>query len=297
MFDVIDLNFQGQAQIIASYVFVGPDGAALVETGPGSTLPQLEAGLDRLGLKWEDIRDVLLTHIHLDHAGAAGWIARRAGARVHVHHIGAPHLADPSRLLASARRIYGHLMDPLWGEFLPVPAEQLHILHDDDVIEAAGRRFIALDTPGHAYHHMAYLVDGACFTGDVAGVCLPGFQHIRLPTPPPEIDLPAWKESIARLRQLRPDRLLLTHFGSVASDAAAHLEGVETKLNEVADFIYRRWQAGAPQAALVEEYTEWVAAQAAAEGCDPATVHRYEVVVPSFMEIPGLVRYFTKAAG
>jgi glyoxylase-like metal-dependent hydrolase (beta-lactamase superfamily II) len=297
MFDAIDLHFQGQPQVIASYVVRGPGGAALVETGPGSTLPQLEAGLQQLGLSWDDITDLLLTHIHLDHAGAAGWIARRSGARVHVHHIGAPHLADPSRLLASAQRIYGDLMGPLWGEFLAVPAEQLHVLHDNDVIEAAGRRFIALDTPGHAYHHMAYLLDGLCFSGDVAGVCLPGFRHIRLPTPPPEFDLPAWKASLARLRELRPDRLLLTHFGPVAAATQVHLQGVEARLDEVMAFIYGRWQAGAALAEMVRDYADWVAQQAAAEGCDPATVQRYEVVVPSFMEIPGLVRYFGKAAG
>lgn len=297
MVDVIDLGFQGQAEVIASYVVRGPGGAALVETGPGSTLPQLEAGLARLGLGWEDIGDVLLTHIHLDHAGAAGWIARRSGARVHVHHLGAPHLADPSRLLASAQRIYGDLMAPLWGEFLAVPAEQLHILHDNDVIEAAGRRFLALDTPGHAYHHMAYLGDGLCFTGDVAGVCLPGFRHIRLPTPPPEFDLPAWKASLARLKALKPDRLLLTHFGPVAAEVQAHLQGVEARLDEVTAFIAGRWRVGATQAEMVRDYADWVAQQAAAEGCDPATVHRYEVVVPSFMEITGLVRYLTKAAG
>lgn len=296
MFEIIDLHFQGQPQVIAAYVFRGPGGAVLIETGPGSTLPQLEAGLTRFGLGWEDIGDILLTHIHLDHAGAAGWIARRSGARVHVHHLGAPHLADPSRLLASAQRIYGEMMAPLWGEFLAVPAGQLHILHDNDVVEAAGRRFVALDTPGHAYHHMAYLSEGLCFSGDVAGVCLPGCAHTRLPTPPPEFDLPAWKTSLARLRRLRPDQLLLTHFGPVAADAQAHLRGVEARLDEVTDFIYGRWQAGATETEMVEDYVGWMAELATAEGCDPATVRRYEVAVPLFMAIPGLVRYFTKTA-
>lgn len=297
MFDAIDLHFQGQPEIIASYVVRGPSGVALVETGPGSTLPQLESGLRRLGLEWGDVTDVLVTHIHLDHAGAAGRIALETGARVHVHHVGAPHLLDPSRLLASAQRIYGHLMEPLWGEFLPVPADHLHILHDNDVIEAAGLRFVALDTPGHAYHHMAYLLDGVCFTGDIAAVRLPGYRHIRLPTPPPDIDLPAWHASLARLKALKPDRLLLTHFGEVTDDVVAHLDGVAANLEAVADFVHRRWQAGAITDALVAAYTEWVAAQAAVEGCDPAAVHRYEVVVPSFMEVPGLIRYFTKAVG
>lgn len=296
MFDTIDLHFQGQPEIIASYVVHGPDGVVLVETGPGSTLPQLLSGLKQLGVEWGDITDVLVTHIHLDHAGAVGRVARETGARVHVHSIGAPHLLDPSRLLASAQRIYGDLMQPLWGEFLPVPESQLHVLYDNDMIDAAGLRFLALDTPGHAYHHMAYLLDGVCFTGDIAAVRLPGHRHIRLPTPPPDIDLPAWHASLARLQALKPDRLFLTHFGAVTEDICGHLEGVAANLETVAGFVRERWQAGQTPEALIRDYTDWVAAQAIADGCDLATANRYEVVVPSFMEIPGLLRYFKKAA-
>ncbi|RME85847.1 MAG: MBL fold metallo-hydrolase, partial [Caldilineae bacterium] len=190
MFDIIDLYFQGEPQLIASYVIRGPKGVVLVETGPGSTVERLLAELAAMGIPRQQVTDILLTHIHLDHAGAAGRLARETGATVHVHHVGAPHMADPTRLLASAGRIYGDLMEPLWGEFLPVPREQLHALEDNEVVEAAGLRFTALDTPGHAYHHMAYLLDGLCFTGDVAATRLPGSAHIRLPVPPPEIHIP-----------------------------------------------------------------------------------------------------------
>ncbi len=173
MIEVIDLNFQGQPAIIASYVLRGPRGVALIETGPASTYPALKAGLAALGIELAQVTDILVTHIHLDHSGAAGWLAQESGATVHVHSVGAPHLADPGKLLASARRIYGDAMDNLWGETRPAPAGQVHALADGDVIDAAGLRVTAVDTPGHAWHHMAYLLDGLCWTGDVAAVRFP----------------------------------------------------------------------------------------------------------------------------
>lgn len=294
MYEIIDLYFQGQPEIIASYVLRGPTGVALIETGPGSTIDNLWGGLEYLGIEPGEITDILVTHIHLDHAGAAGELASETGARVHVHHVGAPHLADPSRLLRSAKRIYGDLMDPLWGETLPVPADQIRVLQDGDIIEAAGLRIQALDTPGHAYHHMAYLLDGLCFTGDVAAVRLPGYDHIRLPTPPPEIDVPAWLASLDRLRELRPDRLLPTHFGPVDGDPLRHLDGVATNLNAYVDFVRPRWQKGESAEEMTADLQQWVAAQAVADGCDPDAVHRYEVVVPSYMQASGLVRYLKK---
>lgn len=294
MYDLIDLNFQGHSQAIAGYVVRGPAGVALIETGPGSTLPTLWAGLATLGVAAREITDILVTHIHLDHAGAAGRLARETGARVHVHHIGAPHLLAPSKLLASAQRIYGPLMQPLWGEFLAVPAGQLRALHDGEVVEAAGLRFTALDTPGHAYHHMAYLLDGLCFTGDVAGVRLPGHAHIRLPVPPPEIDLPAWRASLARLRDCRPDRLLLTHFGAVSGPAAAHLDGVAAQLDAYAAFFRPRWQAGETAEMITPHFQRWVAEQAATADGDPAAAARYETAVPGYMQAAGMLRYFQK---
>lgn len=294
MYDLIDLNFQGQFQTIASYAVRGPGGVALVETGPGSTLPALWAGLHARGIAAGEITDILVTHIHLDHAGAAGRLALETGATVHVHHIGAPHLADPAKLLASANRIYGDLMDVLWGEFLPAPAAQLHALHDGDVIAAAGLRFTALDTPGHAYHHMAYLLDGLCFAGDVAAVRLPGSSHIRLPVPPPEIDLPAWQASLARLRALRPDQLLLTHFGAAGGDPLVHLAGVSAQLDAYTAFFRSRWQAGETAATITPHFQRWIAALAAADGCDAATAARYETTVPAYMQAEGMLRYFRK---
>ena len=294
MYEIIDVHFQGQPEIIASYVLRGPDGVALIETGPASSLPALLNGLAELGIEVGDISDILVTHIHLDHAGAAGWLAQASGASVHVHEVGAPHLADPSRLLTSAQRIYGDKMDALWGETLPVPSDQVHALQDGDVIRAAGFEIKAIDTPGHAYHHMAYWLEGICFCGDVAAVRLPGYRHIRLPTPPPEINPPLWRQSLARLRDLHPDQLLLTHFGLVEDDPQSHLQAVEAGLDAYIDFFRPRWQIGEAVEAMSDDFEVWAAERAAADGCDPDTIERYEAAVPSYMQAGGFVRFFTK---
>ena len=291
MLQTIDLRFQDQPRIIASYALRGPSGVALVETGPASTYANLKAGLQALDINLSQVSDILVTHIHLDHAGAAGWLARESGATVHVHAVGAPHLADPTRLLASAARIYGDQMGPLWGETVAVPAGQVHALQHGDVIEAAGLRLQGVDTPGHARHHMAYLLDGLCFTGDVAGVRLPGQTHVRLPTPPPEIDLPAWRASVAHLRASNPDQLLPTHFGPVDADSQTHLQVVDANLLAVADFVRQRRQAGQAPEVIIPAYEDWVARWAVADGADEDAAVRYEVIVPSDMCVNGLLRY------
>lgn len=297
MYDLIDLNFQGFPAIIASYVLRGPSGVAVIETGPASTYPALKAGLAGLGIEPGQVTDILVTHIHLDHAGAAGWLARETGATVHVHTVGASHLAEPAKLLASAKRIYGDAMDRLWGETIATPPRQVHALADGDVIDAAGLRITAVDTPGHAWHHMAYLLEGQCFTGDVAAVRLPGYRHVRVPTPPPEIDLTVWRRSLARLAGLRPDRLLPTHFGPAESDTLAHLQAVEEQLAAAADFVHERWQAGQPSETIIDAYKPWIAQRALTDDVDADSVARYEAIVPSEMCVQGLARYFQKQAG
>ncbi len=170
---IIDTQFQGMSQVTAVYLLVGPEGPVLIETGPGSTLPAVLHGLAKHGYSPADIRHVLVTHIHLDHAGAAGWWAQQ-GAQIYVHHLGGPHLVDPRRLIQSATRIYGEMMDTLWGEIVPAPADRVTTLYDGDTVSAGGLIFTALDTPGHANHHHSYLLetpDGRiAFTGDAAGV-------------------------------------------------------------------------------------------------------------------------------
>src|SRR5690606_40448063 len=176
----LDLNFQNLSHAIAAYLIEGPEGYLLIETGPMSTLPALQARLAEHGLSAGDIGDVVVTHIHLDHAGAAGWWAQQ-GARVYVHPMGAPHLVDPARLWASAGRIYGEAMESLWGSVVPAPPEQVRVVRDGQQITAAGVTLTAIDTPGHAGHHHTYRLGDVGFTGDAAGVRVPGSEWVSLP--------------------------------------------------------------------------------------------------------------------
>ena len=197
----LDLNFQGQPQAIASYMLEHSDGVVLVETGPGSTLGALEAALKTYGYGFQNITHVLLTHIHLDHAGAAGYLASQ-GAQIYVHPMGAPHLLNPEKLIASATRIYGDLMETLWGEFLPVPAEKLTILQDNDEVLVGGLRFTgARIRPAMPSITMPICSKTLCFTGDVGAVRIPGYHYLRLPMPPPELNLEKWRETVARLQK------------------------------------------------------------------------------------------------
>jgi glyoxylase-like metal-dependent hydrolase (beta-lactamase superfamily II) len=220
----IDLNFMGLSGAIAVYLIPHRDGAILVECGPGSTFPRLEQAIQEQGYALTDITDVLLTHIHLDHAGAAGRLAQ-TGSRIHVHPVGAPHLIDPEKLLASAGRIYGDMMGPLWGEFLPVPAENLKVVEDGEVMEIGELQIRAVDTPGHAYHHYAYFYKEVCFSGDIAGVRMRGVRHVRLPMPPPEFNLELWRQSLEKLKNESFQTIAPTHFG-LFSDPDWHLRRV-----------------------------------------------------------------------
>ncbi len=293
-----DLHFQDRPHTIAAYLLPHDDGTALIETGPGSTAAMLQARLAENGRTPNDITEVLLTHIHLDHAGAAGWLAADHGATVYVHEIGAPHLTNPERLLQSARRIYGEDMDRLWGEMRSVPDDQLVVLSDGDTLQLGDLNAEALDTPGHASHHLAYVIDDVCFTGDVGGVRLPGETYVELPLAPPEIDLAAWRESLSHLRAAiqRHDvtHLAPTHFG-VYEDVAAHLDRLEAALARADEWAEQTLpDVAADETALREITTTWMREQAADAGVDDATWELYELANPSWMAALGLKRYWKK---
>jgi glyoxylase-like metal-dependent hydrolase (beta-lactamase superfamily II) len=214
--DYVDLDFLGVPEIIATVVIQGASGVALIDPGPATTLEHLRLSLRRRGIAIADVRQILLTHIHLDHAGATGTLVRENPAiDVFVHERGAPHMIDPSRLLASATRLYGADMDRLWGDFLPVPAERVRSLKGNERITAGGRDLDVAYTPGHASHHVAYFDPSSrvAFVGDTAGVRRPGRDYVMPPTPPPDIDLDAWQTSRDRILAWEPDTLFLTHFG------------------------------------------------------------------------------------
>lgn len=231
----IDLRFLRIRKLISAFaVPTGGGGFVLIETGPASTLENLERGLRRVGLVLESLRAVFVTHVHLDHSGGAGTLARRVGCPVHVHPRGVAHLVDPSRLLASARRLYGRMLKPLWGTTEGVPEELVRPVESEETVRIDGTVIRACHTPGHAHHHVAWLVGDAVATGDVAGVRFPGCAHVVPPMPPPDIDIGLWLGSIDELRRLEPRRLLVTHFGA-HDDPGRHLDELEGRIRHWAD--------------------------------------------------------------
>ena len=290
---VLDLGFQGLTHAIAAFLVRGPEGPVLVESGPASTVEALVAGLRIHGVAPEDLSAVLVTHIHLDHSGAAGWLARR-GATVYVHPRGARHLIDPSRLLASAGRIYGDRMLPLWGETVPAPAERVIAAPDGATVVAGGLRFRALDTPGHARHHHAWQLGDAIFAGDVAGVRMPGSALVAVPAVPPEFDPPAWRESIVRMRDQAPSRLWLTHFGAV-DDPAGHLAALEAELGAVVEFVTRAAQDGQERAGLIASYVDWSRERVRASGASEAELARFEAANPFAMSVDGVLGWLRRS--
>jgi glyoxylase-like metal-dependent hydrolase (beta-lactamase superfamily II) len=293
-FHTIDLNFQNTPRSIASYLIQHQDGGILIESGPGSTVNNLIDRLAEHHLTPADITDVLLTHIHLDHAGAAGWLARQ-GAHIHVHHIGAPHMLDPEKLIASAARIYGDMMDELWGDFLPVPEDKLHILHDNDEITIGEWNFRALDTPGHAYHHMAFALDGICFSGDVGGVRIPhpGNHYIQVPMPPPGLHLEKWRDSIHRLQEENFHTLVPTHFGFY-SDVDAHLKAILDTISRTEAWMTEMMEAEPTLDTLREKFLYWTHQQAELTGIDKTSFASYDKANPPTMSADGLYRYWNK---
>ena len=237
----VDLLFLGRPHTVATAVVRAPGTMALIDPGPSTCLGSLDLGLQQQGLRLSEITHILLTHIHLDHAGATGTIVGRyPHVKVFVHERGAPHLTDPEKLIASAARLYGDQMDRLWGEFAAVPAQNLTVLAGGEQIDVAGRSFEVAYTPGHASHHVSYFdrSSGVAFVGDTAGVCIDG-GYVVPPTPPPDIDVEAWRDSMARIEAWSPQTLFLTHFGAVQG-AAPHLQAFAENLETTASIARTR---------------------------------------------------------
>jgi glyoxylase-like metal-dependent hydrolase (beta-lactamase superfamily II) len=290
-----DLQFLGVPNIIATVALHGPGGVALIDPGPSSTLPALRAALRAAGMAVADVRAVLLTHIHLDHAGATGTLAREnPGLRVWVHDVGAPHMANPEKLLASASRLWPGEMDRLWGEVLPVPADRIAAVQGGERIAAGGRDLDVLYTPGHASHHVSYFSadSGIAFVGDTAGIRREPGRFVLPPTPPPDIDLERWRDSLARIGAWRPETLFVTHFGPYAP-AAAHLTEMADHLELVAGL------AGASLARSGEDedreawFTEELRRELRRRMLD-ADARAYEVAGRFDLNWRGLARYLRK---
>jgi len=271
----IDVLHLGRDRVICAYEIDG----VIVDPGPASSVDTL---IDRLGPT--EPRVLLLTHIHLDHAGATGVLCRRyPNLKVYVHELGAPHLVDPSKLLKSAGRLYGDAMWELWGEVAPVPEERITALTGGESVEG----FRVAYTPGHASHHVSYLHEesGDAYVGDVAGVRIPPYPFVVAPTPPPDIDVEAWLDSLHTVASWNPRSLCLTHFGQV-TDVADHLHRVRHALTESADSARLDGEEGF--IAKLES--------SLAEATDPATVECFEQAAPPDQLYQGLLRYWRKRA-
>ena len=197
---------------------------ALIDPGPSTCLESLDLGLQQQGLWLSEVTHILLTHVHLDHAGATGTIVRRhPHVKVFVHERGIPHMANPAKLMASAARLYGERMEKLWGESAAVPSRNLNVVVVGERISAGDRTFEVAYTPGHASHHVSYFdrSSGVAFVGDTGGICIDG-GYVLPPTPPPDIDIDAWRSSVAQIEAWSPETLFLTCFGPVQG-AAQHL--------------------------------------------------------------------------
>jgi glyoxylase-like metal-dependent hydrolase (beta-lactamase superfamily II) len=271
----IDVLHLGRDRVICAFEIDG----LIIDPGPTSCLDTL---IDRLGPV--EPRALLLTHIHLDHAGATGALCRRyPRLKVYVHERGAPHLVDPSKLLASAARLYGDHMDELWGEMVPVPEDRITVLRGGETVEG----FRVAYTPGHASHHVCYLHEeaGDAYVGDMAGVRIPPNPDTLAPTPPPDIDVEAWLDSLHTIASWNPQSLGLTHFGQV-TDVEEQLHRIRTALLDSAD------------SARLDGEEAFIAAleQRLSEATDPATVETYEQAAPPDQLYAGLERYWRKKA-
>lgn len=295
---LVDDKFLGRPHLIGTYVLPGEQ-PALVDPGPATTLDNLEAGLAEHRLSLSDIHAILLTHIHLDHAGATGKLVSRAPqVQVYVHEIGAPHVIAPERLIRSAAHLYGDLMDTLWGEIRPVPAENVTAVVDGETIRLGGRVIDVHYTPGHASHHVTYFdrTTGAAFVGDVTGVRLPGTPYVRPATPPPDVDLEAWDKSLQSLAHLDPAALLLTHFGP-GLESTTHVAEFRDRLGQWAETVKRglaEYTSESQQIARLQSLADSELAHVPLDDAAADVATAYGIVTPLDQSWKGLARYWRK---
>jgi len=292
---IIDLEYLGQTQVIASCVLESETSVAIVDPGPSSAAKVLRSKLTSRGLSVADIDAILLTHIHLDHAGATGNLVREnPRIRVFIHPNAARHMVDPSRLIRSAARLYGNNMDRFWGEILPVPGSNLRILSDREVVHMAGRTLEVAYTPGHASHHVSYLdkAAGLAFVGDTAGIRIANGQLVLPVTPPPDIHLEDWYRSLERIQEWRPEQLFLTHFGP-ATGVTQHFAELRALLREWGELVRSSLQNDETDAKRASSFARHVGAGLRHKLSEEETA-RYTCAAALDLCWYGLARYWRK---
>lgn len=286
---VIDLHYLGEERAIAAFLLESSAGPILIETGPHSTIQYLEAGLAEKGYQASDIKQVFLTHIHLDHAGAAWYFAER-GADIYVHPFGYKHLAAPEKLMASAKMIYRDQMDRLWGQMHPIPADQLIAVEDLQSFQIGDLNLQAHYTPGHAVHHIAWQVGKTLFAGDVAGVKISGGPVVP-PCPPPDIHVEDWMASIARIKAMDLETIYLTHFGPI-KDIPPHLDQLAKVIEDWANWIKPHFEQKTDPALITPQFQKYALEQLKKAGVEEENLKKYDSANPAWMSVAGLLRYW-----
>ena len=292
MIKILDLNFQGVPETIAAFLMETSEGLVLFESGPHSSIANLETALAEHNYKLSDIKHLFLTHIHFDHAGGA-WALAQNGTQVYVHPRGYKHLLDPERLYSSAKRIYGDAMDMLWGKMEAIPANLLHEVQDREVFRIGEHEIEALHTPGHASHHIAWKIGKVLIAGDVAG-CKIGRGPVVPPCPPPDIDIELWVKSIEMIRRAKIEKMFLVHFGEV-SEINSHLDHLEATLWSWAAFMKPFFENKTPIHKIIPDFGDFADQQLRDAGVsDDSLLEKYATANPSFMSVAGLMRYWEK---
>ena len=293
----LDVKFQGRTGVIAVGLLEGPGGLVLVDPGPAACLDTLRAELTARGHRLDEVAAVLVTHIHLDHSGGVGVIVRsNPRVQVYVHRRGAPHIVDPSKLVASASRLYGDAMDRLWGEVAPVPSANVHPLDGGETLRPAGLGIRVAETLGHASHHVSYLdvASGTAFVGDTGGIRIGAPLLVIPPTPPPDLDLEAWAVSLDRIRAWAPEAVFLTHYGRFERPLD-HLADLEGHLAEMAGWVRDLLaESSLDDTQRMARFSERLAALFAERLPDDDWVQRYTTAVPVDHCWQGLARYWRK---
>lgn len=287
----IDLHFLDASEAIAAYLIPTENGAALVECGPHSTLPQLLEGIHKFGYQPSDIHSLFLTHIHFDHAGAAWWFAQQ-GTKVYVHPRGYKHLLAPERLYESARMIYQNKMDMLWGEMNPIAEDKLTAVEDKQLIHFDDQQIQAIHSPGHAVHHISWLINDILFTGDVGGVKIANGPVVP-PCPPPDINVEDWVTSVEAMLAVKAKRWYLTHYGHI-DQIEPHAQELLSCLHRYADWMKVQFDLGDSQTEITARFVEFVEADFRSAGLSETTIAAYNAANPPWMSVAGLLRYWKK---
>ena len=293
---LIDLEHLGTSEVIASCVFESPMGSALIDPGPASTIKILQKKLAEHGVQISDLTSILLTHIHLDHAGATGELVQlNPKIKVYVHERGAPHMINPERLVRSATRLYGADMDRLWGPFLPVPTTNIQTLSGGETLNLSGRIIKVAYTPGHASHHVSYLdtESGVAFVGDTCGIRISNLPYVLPATPPPDVNLELWKDSLAKISKWQPVRLFLTHFGP-ADGVADQIANLWDALQERTDDVRQSLQTEGTDSERSKEYVRRIAFDLRCHLSEDES-QRFEAGSGVHMGWAGLARYLRKS--